>query len=81
MWPDMKAHACEPRVDIRKRPIQVIEGWLLRKDDVITSVPIPPLHVRGAKPSVAADVADHQRDEYERKTLHELANYKADLTI
>ena len=70
MWPDVKTHACEPRIDIRKRPIQVIEGRLLRKDDVITAVPIPPLHVRGAKPCVTADVDDHQCDEYEQKALH-----------
>jgi hypothetical protein len=29
--------------------------------------------VRGAKPRVAADVDDHQSDEYEQKTLHDCA--------
>jgi hypothetical protein len=41
----VKTHACEPRVEIGERPIQLIECWLLRKDDVITPVPIPPLDV------------------------------------
>jgi hypothetical protein len=71
MGPGVKTHACEPRIDIHKRPIQVIEGRLVRKDDVITAVPMPPLHVRETKPCVAADVDNHQRDEYDQKALHE----------
>ena len=45
MWTDVKTHACESRVEIRERPIQIIESWLLRKDDVIMAVPVPPLRM------------------------------------
>ena len=73
MWPDVKTHACEPGVAIRERPVEIKEGWLLRKDNVIMAITAPPLRVRGAKPRVAADVDDHQRDEYEQGALHECA--------
>jgi hypothetical protein len=43
MWPDVKTHSCELRVEIRERPIQIIDYWLLRKDYVITAVPVPRL--------------------------------------
>jgi hypothetical protein len=71
MWADVKTHACEARVQIRERPIQVIECWLLRKDDVITPVLIPPLDVGRAKPRVAADVEEHQHEDDEQRALHE----------
>jgi hypothetical protein len=71
MWPDVKTHASEPRVEIHERPIQIIEAGLLRKDDIIVAIPVPPLDVRRAKPRVAADVDDHQRDQYEKRALHE----------
>jgi hypothetical protein len=45
MWPYVKTHSCELRVEIRERPIQIIERWLLRKDYVIAAVPVPPLHM------------------------------------
>jgi hypothetical protein len=73
MWPDVKTHACEPRIAIRQRPVQIKECWLLRKDDIIMAVTAPPLRVRGAKPRVAADVDDHQSDEYEQGALHDCA--------
>jgi hypothetical protein len=73
MWPDVKTHACEPGVAIGERSVQIKEGWLLRKDDVIMAVTAPPLRMRGAKPRVAADVDDHRRDEYEQGALHECA--------
>jgi hypothetical protein len=65
MWPDMKTHPCDLRVEIRERPIQIIECWLLRKDYVITTVAVPPLHMGRPKPRVAADVDDKQRYEYQ----------------
>jgi hypothetical protein len=45
MWPDVKKHPCELRVEVRERAIQIIESWLLRKDYVITAVLVPPLHM------------------------------------
>ena len=65
MWPDVKTHPCELRVEMRERSIQIIECWLLRKDYVITVVPVPPLDMGRPKPRVAADVDDDQRYEYQ----------------
>jgi len=65
MGPDVKTHPCELRVEIRERPIQIIECWLLRKDYVITTIPVPPLHMGRPKPRVAADVGDDQHYEYQ----------------
>ena len=70
MRPDVKTHARKPRVAVCERSIKIIKCWLLRKDDVITAIPVPSLHSGEAKPRIAANVDDQQRDEYEKKPLH-----------
>jgi hypothetical protein len=81
MWPDVKTHACKSRIQIRERSIQVVERWLLGKNDVITAVTIPPLNMGRAKPRVAADVKEHQGDDDEQGPLHGDANRRGGLTI
>jgi hypothetical protein len=45
VWADVKTHASEMSVDIRKRSINIIDEVRLGKNDVIVTVAIPTLYV------------------------------------